>query len=101
MHPQKEAFHVVAIFETFPHFDIFGKWNRPLSHPTRSQAVWVKGRSSDNSPLGVTTACLQTFPNAKSSQTHAKFAQMFLFALAWHWLKSTVEEAGCGVIENK
>lgn len=127
MHTQKVPFYVVAIFKTFPRFDIFGKQNRPPSHPSglarRSQAVWAKGRSSHNSPLGVTTACLQTFPNAKSSQAHVKFAQMFLVSLddtdisfgpKWpnwlqvslqsalrHWIRSTVEDADCGVSEDE
>lgn len=97
------AFHGVAIFKTFPHSDIFGKWNRPPSHPsglaTRSQVVWAKGQSSDNSPPGVTAACLQTFPNSKSSQTHATFAQMFPFALAWstqRFVSDQNGQIGCG-----
>lgn len=49
---------------TFIYID--SKRNRLPSHlsgmAARLQALWAKGWSSYNSPLGVTTACLQTLP---------------------------------------
>lgn len=60
---QTVLFYVAAIFKTIP---LTGKWNRLPSHlsgmAARLQALWAKGWSSYNSPLGVTTACLQTLP---------------------------------------
>lgn len=54
-----KLFHILYMY-------IYSKWNRLPSHlsgmAARLQALWAKGWSSYNSPLGVTTACLQTLP---------------------------------------
>lgn len=66
--PNRKCYFMLLLSLKLFHIYIYihRKWNRLPSHlsgmAARLQALWAKGWSSYNSPLGVTTACLQTLP---------------------------------------
>lgn len=113
LHPQKVAFHVVAIFKIFPHFDIFARWKRLPSHPSglakRSQAVCgQQGGVQIIAPLVSRQHVCKHLWMPNPHKCMLKFAQMFLFVWAQrfvfdhkcpNWLqllllRAAVEEAG-------